>query len=174
MAPARFRLRQTLRNPSVPQVLAVMAVVAAILGAVFGPSAVRRAMESYSELKERRPTFAPPIEVQINPWLQLQARRMMDATRPHEWRAVSFRHGPCHPDNTRQLPNPQFSVAVVEACARLEDIQVRYAGDCATAGECAIPDAARGEIREVVELLNEAFGQAGLVEPYTRTEEEDR
>jgi len=151
-----------------------MAIVVAVLGAVFGPGAVRRGMESYRELKEQRPVFAPPIETQINPWLQLQVRRMMNATQPHEWRAVSFRYGPCYPGNTEQLPTPEFRSAVIEACARLDGIQMRYVGDCAAIDECAIPEAARGELREVARFLNDAFGQAGLVEPYQRTEEESR
>lgn len=149
-----------------------MAVVAAILAAVFGPTVVRRGIESYRALKERRPVFAPPIETQINPWLQLQARRMVAATQPYEWRAVSFRHGPCHPDNTRQLPHAAFRAAVIEACAGLDDIQARYVGDCLAIDECVIPEAALEEIGGVVTRLNEVFGEAGLVEPYTRTEEE--
>jgi len=173
MSPLRFPLWQTLRNPTVPQTLLVIAAVVVVVGAVCAPAWVRRGVESYRELKERRPVFAPPIETMINPWLQLQARRMMNATQPHEWRAVSFRHGPCFPENTAQLPNEEFRIPVIEACARLDDIQARYVADCAAMGECAIPESAITEIEGVVDFLNEAFRKAGLVEPYTRTEEEE-
>lgn len=149
-----------------------MAVAAAMLVAVFGPSVARRGIENYRALKERRPVFAGPIETQIYPWLQLQARRMTEATQPHQWRAVSFRHGPCHPDNTIQLPNAVFRAAVIEACAGLDDIQARYVGACFATDECVIPEIALEEIGGVVTRLNEVFAQAGLVEPYTRTEEE--
>ena len=150
-----------------------MAAAAAVLVAVFGPSVARRGIENYRTLKERRPVFAGPIETQIYPWLQLQARRMTEATQPYEWRAVSFRHGPCHPDNTVQLPNAVFRAAVIEACAGLDDIQTRYVGACFAIDECVIPEAALEEIGGVAARLDEVFGEAGLVEPYTRPGEEN-
>ena len=166
------RLRQTLRNPSALQAVSTLAVVAAILAAVFGPTLVRRTVDAYREVKDRRPVFAAPIETHINPWLHLQARRMKAATQPYQWRAVSFRHGPCHPDNTRQLPSAKYGPSVIEACSRLDDIQARYAADCAEVDGCAIPQAALSEIDEVVQRLDDTFGEAGLVEPYSRDEEE--
>ena len=39
--------------------------------------------------------------------------------------------------------------------------------------ECAIPEAAIAEIKDVAGFLNEASGEAELVEPYTRTAEEE-
>ena len=156
------------------QIIAVAALVLVVIGAVIGPHVVRQTTESLRELREREPIFAPPIEVSINPWLQLQARRMMNATRPHEWRAVSFAYGPCFPENTAQLPNEQYRDAIIEACALLDGIQTRYAADCVTVDGCAIPEQARVEIRGALDVLDEVFLQAGLVEPYTRTEEENR
>lgn len=167
------RLRQTLRNPSVPVTILLVFLVLAIPAAIFGPGTVRRASEGYGEAQRLRsnPPIASVPGTWINPFLRDKAARMMNATSPIEWRAVSFQTGPCHPENLSQLPKDKWSAAIVTSCGRLNDIQLRYAADCAETGACVIPPKARQELQGVVDYLINEFEDAGLVVPYSTQEQ---
>lgn len=167
------RIRRHLRNPTWLTITALALLVLSIPLAVFGPEVVRRASEGFAQIEERKanPSIASAPGTWINPWLREQATRMTNAVEPAGWRAVSFQTGPCHPDNLVQLPKDKWSAAIVTACGRMNDIQLRYAGACAATGECAIPDAAKEELQGVIAYLVAEYADSGLVVPY-KTEEQ--
>ncbi len=167
------RIRRHLRNPNWLTVTALALLALAIPLSVLGPRIVRRASEGFAQIQERKanPPIASVPGTWINPWLRDQATRMTNAVEPAGWRAVSFQTGPCHPENLVQLPKDKWSAAIVTACGRMNDIQLRYAGDCAATGECAIPATAKDELQGVIDYLVAEFADSGLVIPY-RTEEQ--
>ncbi|MEX0761977.1 MAG: hypothetical protein WD333_06020 [Dehalococcoidia bacterium] len=169
------RLRRELRNPSMPMAILMLVVVIAIPSAIFGPGIVRQGIDGYQEkerLSERGSGGDVTTASWINPWLKNQTDRMISAERPVEWRGVSFQTGPCNPINLSQLPPGKYAEAVAAACHDLDDIQLRYAGDCATTNECNIPPAAQDELRAVINRLFTEFGDAGDVTPYNTGEQE--
>lgn len=167
------RLRQTLRNPSVPVTILLVLLALVIPAAFFGPGIVRRASEGYRETQRLRasPPIAPAPGTWINPFLRDKAERMMHATSPMDWRAVNFQTGPCHPENLSQLPDDKWSAAIVTSCGRLDDIQRAYAADCAETDACALPDKARQELQRVIDYLVAEFDDAGVVVPYSTQEQ---
>jgi hypothetical protein len=167
------RLRQSLRNPTVPVIILLTVLALAIPAAIFGPGVVRRGTEGYRETQRLRgnPPIAPAPGTWINPFLRDKAERMMNATSPIDWRAVSFQTGPCHPGNLSLLPKDKWSEAIVTSCGRLNDIQLHYAADCAETGACAIPMKARQELQGVIDYLIAEFEDAGLVVPYSTQEQ---
>ena len=170
------RLRQTLRNPSVPVVVAIVVVALAIPAGIFGPAVFRTGAEGLREQKrlhERQ--FAQPIAGSwINPWLREKAARMIAATTPIEWRGVSFQSGPCYSENLSQLPKDKWSQAIIEGCRRMDDIQQRYAVHCAATDACLVPAEARQELQAVADFLVAEYTDAGFVEPYSTQEQSSR
>ena len=167
------RLRRHLRNPTWLTITVLVLLVLAVPAGVLGPRVVRRASKGFAHIQERKanPPIASAPGTWINPWLRDQAARMTNAVEPADWRAVSFQTGPCHPDNLSQLPKDKWSAAIMTACGRMNDIQMRYAGDCAATGECAIPAAAKVELQGVTDYLISEYADSGLVAPY-RTQEQ--
>ncbi len=157
-----------MRNPNWLTVTAMVLLVLAIPLAVFGPGVIHSASAGLDQIKERKahPPIASAPGTWISPWLRNQATRMMNAAEPTDWRAVSFQTGPCHPGNLEQLPQEKWSTSIVTACGRMNDIQLRYAGDCAATGECVIPSKAKEELQAVTDYLIAEFADSGLVVPY--------
>ena len=94
-----------------------------------------------------------------------------NATGPLEWKVFSFRNGPCNPGNLSQLPDSKYSTAIGAACVSLDDIQQRYSGTCFLASNCNIPEAAKEEIAGAMNIVWDAFSDAGFVLPYTEFEQ---
>jgi hypothetical protein len=167
------RFWRSLRNPSWLTVTTVILLILAIPAATLGPRIFKRGAEGIRTARELRanPPIAPAPGTWINPWLRDKATRMIEATSPIEWRGVSFQTGPCHPENLSQLPKDKWSAAIVTSCNRLDDIQVRYAADCASTGSCFIPAKAKEELQGVIDYLVAEFADAGLVVPYSTGEQ---
>ena len=105
------------------------------------------------------------VTSQIAPWMATQARTMIEAEGPLEWKAVSFTGGPCDPGNLSQLPTGKYSNAIRQACGSLDDIQQRYSGDCFLASGCNVPEIAKAEIERTMDIVWDAFSDAGFVRP---------
>ena len=96
---------------------------------------------------------------------------MVEAEGPLDWKVVSFRTGPCDAGNLSQLPVGKYSDAIAQACGSLDDIQLRYSGDCVRATTCNVPDVAKEEITQSMNRVWEAFSDAGFVLPYDVAEQ---
>jgi hypothetical protein len=162
------RLRRALRNPSIPVTVWTIVAVIAVLAAIFGPGLVRSATENIREQRRLHspPIIAPIAGAQINPWLRNNARRLMDATTPIEWRGVNFQSGSCYAENLSLLPKDKWSAAIIEACHRLDGIQARYESSCVSADACLVPAEAKRELQAVIDYLVAAYADAGYVLPY--------
>ena len=160
------RLRQRLRNPSIPFMILLILLVLAIPAAVLAPSIIRRGIEGYREarrLQEREFVEAPGTWVR--PWLVKRVRIMIDASQPHEWRPTDFTRGPCAPENVVQLPVDGFREAIEYSCGELSRVQLSYAINCAETDRCNVPDEARRKLEAVIDVLDDAFANAGLAGP---------
>ena len=156
-----------MRNPSGRDFWMVFAVAALIIGAALTPVMID-GVKNYKEVKRLQSReFAPPPGAWVRPWLIHKAELMITAEQPWEWHPTDFKFGPCFPGNVAQLPNDEFRTAIRYSCGEFSRIQNAYAIECATTNNCLIPESARGELRAVVAVLDEAFSNAGFVQPVT-------
>ena len=177
---SRFgRLRRELRNPSLTTVVFIVLGTLTILLAPFAPgwsSTARDSFEARAEDKARLEKSLVSISVvvpsQIVPWMAVQARNMIAAEGPIDWKAVSFKRGPCDPENLAQLPGGKYTVAITQACGSFHEIQQRYSGNCFIASACDVPEAAKSEITKTMNSVWDSFSDAGFVLPYTTTEQQ--
>jgi hypothetical protein len=162
------RVRRHLRNPSIITILLIVLVVLAIPSAIAYPRVSSVAKENWSDVQHLRERHFVNITAAswIYPHLRLQATRMQNAEIPVQWRPVSFKSGPCLPDNLSQIPVGKYAYAIKSACISLDDIQMTYAGDCAQTSQCNIPEQAVIELQQVLDRLQVAFSDANLVDPY--------
>tara|TARA_A100001037_G_scaffold306657_1_gene353721 strand:+ start:7100 stop:7666 length:567 start_codon:yes stop_codon:yes gene_type:complete len=172
------RLRRELRNPSMITVTLIVVGVIGIISAPFAPgwiSTAQASFESLSKQDEMREASINSASVvipsQITPWLAVQTRKMINAEGPLDWHAVSFRRGACAEENLVQLPEGKYANAIATACDDLNDIQQRYSGDCFLAASCNVSDVAKQEITATMNLVWDAFSDAGFVLPYEVIEE---
>lgn len=161
-------LRQSVRNPSAPQVIVglilVLFVVIGIPLIVYWPSISHQARQGYTQLqRSRQPALALPPEVNLRAWLVEQAHTMATATQPYQWHPANFQYGPCTPVNLEQFRNPDLRAALTQGCHDLDQIQQKYASDCAHTDECHVPQTARVELQQVIANLTTPF--AGLSTP---------
>ena len=112
------------------------------------------------------------VTSQIAPWMATQARTMIEAEGPLEWKVVSFTIGPCDPGNPSQLPTGKYSSAIRQACGSLDDIQQRYSGDCFLASGCNVPEIAKAEIERTTDIVWDAFSDAVFVLPCSEDEQQ--
>ena len=172
------RLRRELRNPSMITIMIIFIVTLIVVLAPFVPRWVEttrvsfQAMEKQKELNQMgMSSISVIIPSQISPWLATQTNVMLNAEGPLDWQIVSFQRGPCDEDNLSQLPEGKYAEAIVSACYNLNDIQQRYSGSCFRAATCEIPDIAREEITNTMDMVWEAFSDAGFVLPYDELEQ---
>lgn len=158
-------------------ILIVVGALTVIL-APFAPKWVDTARGSFDAIAQQKAmqeaSLSPLgaiVPSQIAPWMNTQANTMKNATGPLEWKVVSFRNGPCNPGNLSQLPDSKYSTAIGAACVSLDDIQQRYSGTCFLASNCNIPEAAKEEIAGAMNIVWDAFSDAGFVLPYTEFEQ---
>ena len=175
----RARFKRELRNPSMITVGLIALAAVSIVLAPFASSWISTTQEGFAALakqKERNEANKSSLEAsvpsQIAPWIAAQARTMTEARGPLEWKVVSFRSGPCDPENLAQLPVGKYSAAIAQACGSLDDIQQRYSGDCFLATTCDVPELAKTEIAGVIDIVWDAFSDAGFVTPYSETEQQ--
>ena len=165
-------MRQRVRNPSIKMIAGIIIFLVAIAGGILGPTVIKDGIENYQEIRSNQKfEFADPIESWIRPWMVLQANEMLSAERPEQWRPHNFVFGPCSADNTRQLPTRELREAIVYSCGELARVQASHAAECPSTNQCLISEGAKEEIRAVVAVLDQAFGDAGLVLPYTTDEQ---
>ena len=173
------RLRRELRNPSLITVVIIVLGAITILLAPFAPgwsSTARDSFEARAEDKARLESSlvsaSAIVASQIAPWMAVQARNMIAAEGPLDWKAVSFKRGPCDPENLSQLPGGKYADAITQACGSFHEIQLRYSGDCFIASTCDVPEAAKSEITMTLNSVWDAFSDAGFVLPYPETEQQ--
>lgn len=173
------RFRRELRNPSMTTVILIAVIVISALAAPFAPgwiTTTKGSFESIAEQKELNEAAMSPIGAivpsQIAPWMATQARTMMEAEGPLDWKVVNFRTGPCDPDNLIQLPAGKYSDAIRTACGSLDEIQQHYSGNCFLASDCNIPEAAKNDITQTMDGVWNAFSDAGFVLPYSEVEDQ--
>jgi hypothetical protein len=173
------RFKRELRNPSLLTVFIIGTIAAVVILAPFAPGWVSTAQGSFKAMAQAkdlgnagRSSITVIIPSQITPWLSIQARTMINAEGPLEWRVVSFRNGPCNSGNLSQLPAGKYTSAIAQACVDLDDIQQRYSGKCFLASDCNVPEVAKDEIRLAMDTVWDAFSDAGFVLPYTEEEQQ--
>jgi hypothetical protein len=165
MLPSNWR--QRIRNPSGRDFWILFAIVAVILGAAMTPVMID-GVQNYKEVKRLQSRqFAPPPGAWVRPWLVHKAEIMLEAEQPWQWHPTDFKFGPCFPDNVAQLLSDKFRTAIQYSCGEFSRIQNAYAIDCATTNNCLLPETAKGELRAVIAVLDEAFSDAGFVQPVT-------
>ncbi|MCH7740696.1 MAG: hypothetical protein IIC93_11200 [Chloroflexi bacterium] len=69
------------------------------------------------------------------------------------------------------MPTRELREATIYACGELADIQLDHASECPEPNRRNVSEAAQEEIRGVVAVLDEAFGNVGLAPPYAVQEE---
>ncbi len=144
-------------------------VILAIPVAIAYPKVSSVARENWSDVQQVRERQFVNVTAAswIYPFLRRQAVRMQQADVPIEWRAISFKNGPCLPDHMTQLPPGKYSYAVETACINLDKIQTKYSADCAQTSDCDIPDRAVEELQLVLDRLKVAFSDANMVQMVT-------
>lgn len=175
----KARFKRELRNPSMITVGLIALAALTIVLAPFASSWIsttQAGFEAMAKQKERNAANKSSLEAsvpsQIAPWIAAQARTMTEAQGPLEWKVVSFKSGPCAPENLAQLPAGKYSSAIAQACGSLDDIQQRYSRDCFLATTCDVPELAKTEITGAMDVVWEAFSDAGFVMPYSETEQQ--
>jgi hypothetical protein len=159
------QMRQRLRNPSGKFALVVGLIALAIIGGALTPI-IMVGIDNYQEVSRlRQREFAQPPGAWVRPWLVDKARIMIDAQQPIHWRPTDFVFGPCHAENISLLPNKEFREAIQYSCGEFHRIQMAYAADCASTNNCLIPESAKLELRAVIAVLDDAFDEAGFVQP---------
>ncbi|MDA1278842.1 MAG: hypothetical protein O3B95_02200 [Chloroflexi bacterium] len=160
-------------------IILILVGVLTIVLAPFAPGWVTttkgsfKAMAQQKELNEASmSTLSAIVPSQIAPWMASRAQTMKDAKGPLDWKVVSFRTGPCNAENLSQLPAGKYSLAIAQACVSLDDIQLRYSGNCVRASTCEIPEIARTEIDEAMNAVWDAFSDAGFVLPHDLVEQQ--
>jgi len=173
----RARFKRELRNPSALTVLLIILAVFAVVLGPFVPSWVNTTQDSFDAIaktKERNESSLKSIGVivpaQIAPWMSSQVDTMIDAEGPLDWQVVSFRSGPCKPENLAQLPDSKYSTSIATACNEIDDIQQLYSGSCFRASDCNVPDKAKEELRVAIGKVWDAFADAGFVLSYEQIE----
>ena len=173
------RFKRELRNPSMVTVILIGLAITTVVLAPFAPGWVSTAQHSFEAMSEQDAlneaglsTIGAVVPSQIAPWLATQARTMTEAQGPLEWKAVSFKRGPCDAGNLSQLPVSKYSNAIAQACSSFDEIQQRYSGDCFIASDCNVPEVATAEIMQTMDQVWEAFSDAGFVLPYTEVEQQ--
>lgn len=163
----RGRVRKHLRNPPMRTIFLIALIVIAIPVAIVYPKVSGMAQENWSNVQQARERHFVNVTAAswIAPYLRRQAKRMQEADVPNEWHSISFRHGPCLPDHMTQLPAGKYAYAIENACATLDEIQVRYASECAQTRACNIPEEAIVDLEIVLDRLKIAFSDANLVQP---------
>ncbi len=165
-------MRQRLRNPSIKLVAGIILFLFAIVLGILGPTVIKDGIQNYQEIRRvQQFDFADPVETWIRPWMVYQANVMLSAEQPEQWRPHNFVFGPCSPENTRQLPTRELREAIIYSCGELARVQLDHASECPETNRCNISEGAKEEIRAVVAVLDEAFGNVGLVLP-TAVEEQ--
>ncbi len=165
----RGRVRKHLRNPPMRTVLLVLFVIVAISAVLVYPKVSGVAEDNWSDVQRARERHFVNVTAAswIYPFLRRQAERMQQADVPVEWRGVSFKNGPCFPEHMTQLPTGKYAYAIETACTSLDEIQMRYAPDCAQTSACNIPEQAVVELQIVLDRLKVAFSDANLVQHST-------
>ncbi|MCI0835355.1 MAG: hypothetical protein J4N66_11360 [Chloroflexi bacterium] len=173
------RFKRELRNPSMITVILMVLVAATVVLAPFAPGWVSTTRESFDAMAEQRErneagisSIGAIVPSQIAPWMAVQARTMIAAEGPLEWKAVSFERGPCDAGNLSQLPVSKYSNAIAQACSSFDEIQQRYSGDCFIASDCNVPEVAIAEIMQTMNIVWDEFSDAGFVLPYTEVEQQ--
>ena len=173
------RFRRELRNPSILTVIILVTVLVAIVSAPFAPTWVRTTQEGFSSIAAQKDlqeasmsSVAAIVPSQITPWMATNTLTMIEAEGPLDWRVVSFRDGPCNPGNLIQLPKGKYADAIEQGCRSFDDIQQRYSGDCFLASVCNVREKAKEEINQAMDVVWEAFSDAGFVLPYSDIEEQ--
>tara|TARA_A100001037_G_scaffold306657_1_gene353720 strand:+ start:6332 stop:6952 length:621 start_codon:yes stop_codon:yes gene_type:complete len=160
----RARARRHLRNPPMRTIALIVFAIVAIPSILIYPRVSGIANENWSNLQLARERHFVNVTAAswIYPFLRRQAHRMQEAELPNEWRSVSFQHGPCLPSHMDQLPVGKYSYAIEQACLRLDEIQMKYAADCATTADCNIREEAVLDLQVVLDRLRVAFSDANL------------
>jgi hypothetical protein len=160
-------------------VFLITALVLIVILAPFAPQWVtttKSSFEAMAQVKEindaSRSSITVIVPSQISPWLSQQANTMINAEGPLDWHVVSFRTGPCNSDNLAQLPSGKYSTSIAQTCESLDDIQQRYSGTCFLASGCNVPDIAKEEIADAMDIVWDAFSDAGFVLPYDLIEQQ--
>ena len=173
------RFKRELRNPSMITVILMVLVATTVVLAPFAPGWLSTTRESFGAMAEQRErneagisSIGAIVPSRIAPWMAVQARTMIAAEGPLEWKAVSFRRGPFDAGNLSQLPVSKYSNAIAQACSSFDEIQQRYSGDCFIASDCNVPEVAITEIMQTMDQVWEAFSDAGFVLPYTEVEQQ--
>jgi hypothetical protein len=148
--------------------LLVFIVVAIPVGIVY-PKVSSVARDNWGDVQNARERHFVNVTAAswIYPFLRRQAQRMQEADVPGEWRSVSFKTGACLPEHMSQLPVGKYAYAIETACTTLDEIQMKYAIDCAQTRACNIPDQAVLDLQIVLDRLRVAFSDANLVQPVT-------
>ena len=172
------RFRRELRNPSMLTIFFIVMFFLIIVLAPFAPKWVITTQDSLEAISEQKKidqqsmsSIAAIVPSQIAPWMAQQASTMSAATGPLDWKVVSFRTGPCALENLSQLPDGKYSDAIVEVCGELDRIQQHYSGNCFLASDCNVPAIAKEEIEIAMQIVWDAFSDAGFVLPYTEWEQ---
>lgn len=165
----RGRVRKHLRNPPMRTVFLIVFIVFAIPLAIVYPKVSNVAKENWSDVQLSRERHFVNVTAAswIYPFLRRQVQRMQEADVPAEWRGMSFTNGPCLPEHMSQLPTGKYAYAIETACMNLDEIQMKYALDCAQTSACNIPEQALVELQIVLDRLKVAFSDANLVQPAT-------
>lgn len=160
-------------------VFLIFLVAVAVVLAPFAPGWITTTQEGFAALAKQKArneanksSLVASVPSQIAPWMAAQVRTMSGATGPLEWQVVSFTRGPCDAGNLSQLPAGKYSAAIAQACGSFDDIQQRYSGSCFRASDCVVPEVAKSEIEQTMNLVWDAFSDAGFVLPYPETDEQ--
>jgi len=172
------RLRRELRNPSMLTIAIIVVVVSTIIFAPFAPGWISTTQSSFKSIAKTKEineaslnSLGAIVPSQIAPWLASQVNTMKNAEGPLDWQVVSFRSGPCAPENLVQLPDSKYSTSVASACHELDEIQQLYSGKCFLATDCNVPDVAKERLTGAMDSVWEAFSDAGFVLPYSENEQ---
>lgn len=172
------RFRRELRNPSMMTIILIVVVVSVVIFGPFVPGWVSTTQGSFEAIAKTKDinessmkSLGAIVPSQIAPWMSTQVNTMIAAEGPLDWQVVSFRQGPCDPENLVQLPDSKYSTAIATACNDIDDIQQLYSGKCFLASDCNVPDEAVTELKLAMDRVWEAFSDAGFVLPYEVTEQ---
>jgi hypothetical protein len=163
------RLRKHLRNPPMRTVFLIVVLVFVIPVAIAYSKVSNVAQEKWRDVQQARDRHFVKVTAAswIYPFLKRQAIRMQETDVPAEWLSVRFTNGACLPEHMAQLPGGKYAYAIESACGLLDEIQVKYALDCAQTSACNIPGEAVIELQIVLDRLKIAFSDANLVQPVT-------
>ncbi len=165
------RIRREMRNPSLRTIAIVVVTVIVVVSAPFVPTWVNSARTGIADVTEdhdlTKASTLPKNDLtdeQVALWMAEQGQTMIDATNPLGWKVVNFRFGPCSPENLGDMAQGPYATTVVQACASMADIHGRYQRDCFLASSCNVKDAAKDEIRVVIDVVLAAHSDAGYVQ----------